>query len=72
MDPHRGGPLPASPASVTVVAENCMLADAWATALMVKGRADGSELARKMEFVVLLVELNGEDFILMPIGRLFE
>ncbi|MFK4826230.1 FAD:protein FMN transferase [Paenochrobactrum sp. BZR 588] len=43
---------------MTVVAENCMLADAWATALMVKGRAEGSELARKMGFEVLIVERN--------------
>ena len=35
MDPARGAPLKASPASVTVVARTCAEADAWATALMV-------------------------------------
>jgi thiamine biosynthesis lipoprotein len=35
MDPRRGAPLIASPASVTVVARTCAEADAWATALMV-------------------------------------
>ncbi len=37
MDPRRGAPLIASPASVTVVARTCAEADAWATALMVLG-----------------------------------
>ncbi len=37
MDPTRGAPLIASPASVTVVARTCAEADAWATALMVLG-----------------------------------
>jgi len=46
MDPARGGPLAAQPASVTVVAKSCMAADAWATALMVRGRLEGTELAR--------------------------
>ena len=37
MDPARGAPLLASPASVTVVRATCAEADAWATALMVRG-----------------------------------
>lgn len=45
MDPRRGGPLPAPPASVTVVARTCMEADAWATALMVLGAENGCRLA---------------------------
>lgn len=72
MDPRRGGPLPASPASVTVVAETCMLADGWATALMVKGRVEGSELARKMGLNALFVERDGEDLIQTPVGTLFD
>lgn len=39
MDPRCGEPLPVSKVSVTVIAESCMLADAWVIALMVKGRA---------------------------------
>lgn len=45
MDPRRGAPLAASPASVTVVAPSCAEADAWATALMVLGHDRGKELA---------------------------
>lgn len=47
MDPLRGGPLRASPASVTVVASTCAEADAWATALMVAGPQTGASLAAR-------------------------
>ena len=47
MDPARGAPLLASPASVTVIAPTCAEADAWATALMVKGVDAGANLARQ-------------------------
>jgi thiamine biosynthesis lipoprotein len=47
MDPRRGAPLAASPASVTVVAQSCAEADAWATALMVMGTEKGAALARR-------------------------
>lgn len=47
MDPRRGAPLAASPASVTVVAPTCAEADAWATALMVLGPEAGAALATR-------------------------
>jgi FAD:protein FMN transferase len=47
MDPVRGAPLLASPASVTVVARTCAQADAWATALMVLGPEKGAAMAKK-------------------------
>lgn len=47
MDPGRGAPLLAPPASVTVIAPTCAEADAWATALMVKGVGAGADLARQ-------------------------
>lgn len=47
MDPRRGAPLAASPASVTVVAPTCTEADAWATALMVLGPEAGAALATR-------------------------
>lgn len=47
MDPARGAPLLAPPASVTVVAPAFAAADAWATALMVKGVEAGADIARK-------------------------
>lgn len=41
MDPQRGAPLVAAPASVTVLSRSCMMADAMATALMVMGDGPG-------------------------------
>lgn len=45
MDPARGAPLLAPPASVTVLAPTCAEADAWATALMVMGSRKGAAIA---------------------------
>lgn len=47
MDPRRGAPLAAAPASVTVIAPTCTEADAWATALMVTGVDAGLALAAR-------------------------
>jgi thiamine biosynthesis lipoprotein len=61
MDPGRGAPLAASPASVTVVARTCAEADAWATALMVLGPDKGAALARErgLNALFLLREDDG-------------
>jgi thiamine biosynthesis lipoprotein len=45
IDPRRGAPLVASPASVTVLSGTCMMADAMATALMVMGDSKGLAFA---------------------------
>ncbi|MGJ8569604.1 MAG: FAD:protein FMN transferase [Hoeflea sp.] len=72
MDPARGGPLAEAPASVTVIAETCMAADAWATVLMVKGSREGAELARQMQLNSLFVEREGDGLRQTPVGPLFE
>lgn len=72
MDPTRGGPLGASPASVTVVAASCMAADAWATALMVKGSAEGARMARRYNLDALFIDLEGDRLRETRVGRLFE
>jgi thiamine biosynthesis lipoprotein len=60
MDPARGTPLAASPASVTVVARTCAEADAWATALMVLGPDRGAALAGERGLDALFL-LRGDD-----------
>jgi thiamine biosynthesis lipoprotein len=45
MDPRTGRPLQNGIAAVTVRAQSCMLADAWATALLVLGEQAGRALA---------------------------
>ncbi len=49
-------------AAVTIVAPNCMLADAWATALLVLGEKAGIELARKRGMTALFVLHDGDGF----------
>lgn len=63
MDPRRGAPLLNRLASVTVVAETAMLADAWATALMVLGPAVGLERARKLGLGAILVTTDQQTLV---------
>lgn len=72
MDPLRGAPLLDSPASVTVVAPTCAEADAWATALMVKGVDAGARLAaqRGLDALFLTRDVSG-DVRSRAVGRLF-
>ena len=72
MDPRRGAPLIASPASVTVVARSCAEADAWATVLMVLGLDKGAKLARKQGLDALfLLRDDGGGARGVRVGRLF-
>lgn len=60
IDPTTGWPIEHRQVSVTVLAEQCMQADAWATALVVLGHERGLEIAEKMGLPVLfLVNQNG-------------
>ncbi|WP_347309689.1 FAD:protein FMN transferase [Defluviimonas sp. SAOS-178_SWC] len=72
MDPARGAPLSAPPASVTVVARTCAEADGWATAFMVLGPERGATLARKSGLDALFL-LRDEDGSAsgVRVGRLF-
>lgn len=60
MDPRRGAPLVGDLAQVTVVAPTAMVADAWATALMVAGLERGEALARRHGLGAVLVAKSGE------------
>lgn len=72
MDPCKGAPLFASPASVTVVARTCAEADAWATALMVLGEKAGAKIARQRGLDALFL-LRDDDTAVrgLAIGGLF-
>ncbi|TDK41327.1 FAD:protein FMN transferase [Antarcticimicrobium luteum] len=71
MDPARGAPLAASPASVTVLAPTCAKADAWATALMVLGLDKGAALARAQGLDALFLTREGAAIRTHGIGPLF-
>jgi thiamine biosynthesis lipoprotein len=62
MSPTTDAPLNNALAAVTVVATSCMLADAWATALMVLGETEGPRLAQERGMDALFVMRDGEQF----------
>ena len=61
MHPAQQVPLSGNLTAVSVIADSCMLADAWATALLVAGPQAGPALveARGMDAVFVLREANG-------------
>ncbi len=59
MRPVSGAPLENGIASVTVMAPTCMAADAWATALLVRGVEDGLALATRHGLDVIFVLDDG-------------
>ncbi|WP_425359346.1 FAD:protein FMN transferase [Cohaesibacter haloalkalitolerans] len=71
MDPRRGGPLQNDVASVSVIAERCMTADAWATALMVMGHDAGVHVARAKGINALFVVRDGDRLRQVAVGPLF-
>jgi len=72
MDRLKGGPMLPGIASVTVVAADCMAADALATAILVMGRQKGSDLARKLHVDCLILERVGNGIREFGIGPLFQ
>jgi len=72
LDPATGGPVVDGPASVTALAASCIEADAWATALMVRGRA-GLDAARAAGIEAIFVDrptrLSVERVVGMPSSR---
>lgn len=55
IDPATGAPIPQGVASVTVLHDHAMLADAWATAITVMGPNRGMQLAARHDLAVRLV-----------------
>ena len=60
MNPALQQPAANHLAGVTVLAASCMLADAWATALLVLGERDGVKLARERSMEALFTVRHGE------------
>jgi thiamine biosynthesis lipoprotein len=56
IDPATGRPVDHALASVTVLAERCAEADAWATALLVLGPEKGLAMAEERDLAALFVE----------------
>lgn len=62
IDPRTGRPVEHDLASVSVVTEQCLDADAWATALMVLGTRQGYDLAVEQDLAVLFLVRDGNTF----------
>ncbi|MEM7526095.1 MAG: FAD:protein FMN transferase [Pseudomonadota bacterium] len=63
IDGETGRPITHRTASVTVLAESAMMADAWATAFLALGREQGMEIAEKYEIAAFFIDrdpLGGE------------
>lgn len=59
IDPRRHEPLSDGPAAVTVLAETCMAADAWATALLILGPVAGGAVAARQGLEALFIAHPG-------------
>lgn len=61
MNPRTGGPVQGALASVSVLADSCMMADAWATVLLILGSVAGPAFARAqgLEAIFLVPDETG-------------
>jgi thiamine biosynthesis lipoprotein len=69
MDARRAAPVRNEVASVTVLASQCMHADAWATALMVAGPGEGLALARRRGLEALWLLRREGALVTLGVGR---
>lgn len=69
MDARRGAPVHNEVASVTVLASQCMDADAWATALVVAGPGEGWVLAQRLGLDALWMLRRGGGLVTLGLGR---
>lgn len=63
LDPSTGRPIRHSLVSVTVLADDCALSDAFATAMLVQGRQGAEALAKAEGLAVLLIEKTDQGFV---------
>jgi thiamine biosynthesis lipoprotein len=72
IDPATGAPLTAAPASVSVLAPTCMIADAMATALMVMGVDKGANFAAAQGIDALFLLRDGAEIRSFGVGPVFK
>jgi thiamine biosynthesis lipoprotein len=63
IDPRTGQPVAHDLVSVTVVHPECMVADAWATALVVLGAERAMAVAREQGLAVYFIRRAGDGFV---------
>ncbi|MFC7338352.1 FAD:protein FMN transferase [Haloferula chungangensis] len=62
ISPHTGAPAQSTLTSVSVLAESCTDADAWATALFIAGLERGRELAETRKLAARFISHDGDQF----------
>ena len=62
LNPSTGRPVGHSAASVSVLSDSCMQADAWATAMLVLGPERGYDSAEKYGLAVLFISRTDDGF----------
>ncbi len=68
FDPRSGKPVAHRGASVSVLADDCMTADAWATALFAIGPQEGAVLATRQGLTALFVEHSRDGYVETTVG----
>ena len=68
IDPRSGAPVESDLVSVTVQMPDCVLADAWATALLVAGRERAEEMCRAEGLSAILIAETGRGRELVGCG----
>lgn len=59
INPVTGRPITHNTTSVSVVADSAMMADAWATAMLVLGQEEGMKIAEANEIAVYFISRSG-------------
>ena len=63
IDPRTGYPISHDLVSVTVIHPQSMIADAWATALMVMGSQDAMAMAQEQGLAVYFIRRTGQEYV---------
>ncbi len=71
IDPHTGYPIKHKTVSVSVLAQNAMYADAWATALLALGQEEGRKIAEKYNIAAFFISHSHENSFITSASTAF-
>ena len=69
IDTQTGRPITHKTASVSVIDDSCMTADAWATALLALGAEQGKPLAEENGLHVIFLVRDGDEFVVESVNQ---
>ena len=69
IDTQTGRPITHKTASVSVIDDSCMTADAWATALLALGAEKGMPLAKENGLHVIFLVRDGDEFVVQSVNQ---